>query len=180
MTKILTLLALFAVSVLSAHASSDINSQVGVVDTNQANDVCLAIQNADLKKGDQVFIVLPEKPQSVRAAVIEKKLTASCSRNPEIEESISFYSLKLSKGKFSQPIVGFGLINSGKIAPVKGIVSVDLNKDQKKENFRVCASTEGLHLTVWTGKPLVGKRIWHSYYYLNYDVVPDCKEADYK
>ncbi len=180
MTRIIVLLALFISSVLSVYASSDINAQTGVVDTSQTKQVCLSIQNADLKKGDQIFIVLPEKPQSVKTATIENKLMSSCSRNTETEENVSFYSLKLSKGKFDQPIVGFGMLNSKISAPVKGVVSVDLNKDQKKEYFRVCSSTEGLHLTIWTGKPLIGKRIWHSYYYLGYDVVPDCKKADYK
>lgn len=45
-------------------------------------------------------------------------------------------------------------------------------------NFRICASGEGLHLTAWDGKPLTGKRVWHCYYYLGYDMIPSCVEGD--
>ncbi len=44
---------------------------------------------------------------------------------------------------------------------------------------RACASSEGLHLTLWDGAPLSGRRVWHRYFYLGYDVEPDCTEADY-
>ena len=180
MSKFTILLTVFAVSLFSARGASDANSQIGVVDTNQTNQICLAIQNASLKTGDKVFIVSPEKPQTAKMAVIEKKLTSSCSRNTETNEDDSFYLLKLSKGKTDSPFIAFGVISPDSIIPVKGVVSLDLNSDKKREYFRACYSNEGLHLTVWTGKPLVGKRIWHSYYSLGYDVEPNCKKADYK
>ena len=44
--------------------------------------------------------------------------------------------------------------------------------------FRNCASTEGVHATAWSGKPLSSTRRWHAYYYLGYDVEPDCLSAD--
>jgi hypothetical protein len=43
---------------------------------------------------------------------------------------------------------------------------------------RACASSEGLHLTGWSGIPLRSERLWHQYYYLGYDVEPDCEDAD--
>ncbi|MCI0689673.1 MAG: hypothetical protein L0Y54_20920 [Sporichthyaceae bacterium] len=46
--------------------------------------------------------------------------------------------------------------------------------------FRACTSSEGLHLTAWSGTPLQSTRIWHRYYYLGYDVEPSCVEADYQ
>ena len=41
---------------------------------------------------------------------------------------------------------------------------------------RQCASSEGLHLTAWAGK----RRVWHEYYYLGYDVDPDCSEEEWQ
>ena len=35
-----------------------------------------------------------------------------------------------------------------------------------------------MHFTVWSGKPLSGKRVWHRYHYLGYDVEADCKPKD--
>lgn len=39
---------------------------------------------------------------------------------------------------------------------------------------RMCASIEGLHLTAWSDN----RRLWHEYFYLGYDVEPDCTEEE--
>jgi hypothetical protein len=57
-------------------------------------------------------------------------------------------------------------------------VTADVDGDGTPESFRSCASSEGLHLTVWSGKPLEGKLRWHEYYYLGYDVEADCTAKD--
>jgi hypothetical protein len=54
----------------------------------------------------------------------------------------------------------------------------DLDRDGVAEHYRTCASTEGVHLTVWAGEPLTGRRTWHAYYYLGYDVEPNCTAAE--
>jgi hypothetical protein len=54
----------------------------------------------------------------------------------------------------------------------------DLDQDGVAEHYRSCASTEGVHLTVWAGEPHTGRRIWHAYYYLGYDVEPNCSAAE--
>ena len=77
--------------------------------------------------------------------------------------------------------VALAVVNyAGKFMLKGRVVSADLNKDGQGEYFRVCTSNEGLHLTVWSGKPLTGKRRWHRYFYLHYDVVPSCKKKDYE
>jgi hypothetical protein len=55
----------------------------------------------------------------------------------------------------------------------------DLDGDGKAESFRQCVSSEGVHLTVWSGEPLKGKRIFHAYVPLGYDTEPNCTPADY-
>ncbi|MCK4867017.1 MAG: hypothetical protein KAT39_03120, partial [Alphaproteobacteria bacterium] len=59
------------------------------------------------------------------------------------------------------------------------MVSCDLETGGSPQSFRVCASREGLHFSVWSGKPLEGARRWHAYYYLGYDIEPDCTDRDY-
>jgi len=58
-----------------------------------------------------------------------------------------------------------------------GLVSPDLDGDGRRAYFRSCASAEGLHLTVWSEAPL-GRRRFHAYHDLGYDVDPSCTEAD--
>ncbi len=45
--------------------------------------------------------------------------------------------------------------------------------------FRSCATEEGIHTTAWSGAPLSSPRRWHGYFYLGYDVEPDCTPGDY-
>ncbi len=57
--------------------------------------------------------------------------------------------------------------------------TLDLDQDGVLERFRSCASTEGLHLTAWSGPVLSGLRRWHYYHYVGYDMEPTCTEQDY-
>jgi hypothetical protein len=40
--------------------------------------------------------------------------------------------------------------------------------------FRQCSGSESLHLTAW----LAGRRVWHGYYFLGYNVDPDCRHEE--
>jgi hypothetical protein len=155
-------------------------SQVGMAERFE-DRFCLTIKNGNLAEGEQNRIIILENPQSIAEAIILKKLPNSCSTNPETDAEDSFYSLKLIKGKIELNTVALVIVNyAGKFVSKGGVVSADLNKDRQSEHFRVCTSNEGLHLTVWSGRPLIGKRRWHRYFYLHYDVVPNCKRKDYE
>jgi hypothetical protein len=143
MNKLTIWVALCIVSVFSAQGATNVDSEIGVVNTNQTNEICLAIQNASLKEGDKVFIVLPEKPQTAKLAFIGKKLTVSCSRNTETNENDSFYSLKLFKGKTNSPFIAFGVISPDSIITVKGVASADLNSDKKKNISELVPAMKG-------------------------------------
>jgi hypothetical protein len=53
--------------------------------------------------------------------------------------------------------------------------------DGNAEEFatRSCASQGGLQITLWRGAPLSGRPAWHRYFYLGYDLEPNCVEADF-
>ena len=162
------------------------HSQLGVVDATAEGRLCLSISNPNLSEGTSVSFVLPYKPQRAVKAIIDQKVDRGCSKNPDTDPNNSFYWLKLvgKKGTFDlsvpqPPAIGF----VGSAAPVlvkRGIARADLNGDGTLEFFRICTSNEGNHLTVWSGEPLQGKKRWHSYYYLGYDVEPTCKKSDYQ
>ena len=50
-------------------------------------------------------------------------------------------------------------------------------------SLRACVSREGVHFTAWQGRPLHSARLWHAYYYLDYEVEAggetDCRKQDY-
>ena len=162
-----------------------INQKVGIVDVSKENIVCLRTKNADLAENTPIAIVdsLFNPPQKVISTSVKKKLEKSCARGDseagEDFEKNSYYSLNLSADEVDEIGIGIAVINPSKsIETHKDLVSIDINNDGKAEYFRHCASYEGTHLTIWTGKPLKGKRIWHSYYYLGYDTEGDCTEKE--
>jgi len=171
---------IFALGCGEAEAKAfNFQSKVGVVDVNSSNDMCLTIPNANLADGDRVRIVSPHKPQALAVAIIQKKVLGSCSQNPDTSPTDSFYSLRVVSGRLEPGGVGVAVIGARvnfKVA--NGLAYVDLNGDGRKEYFRACTSQEGLHLTIWSGKPLRGVRRWHWYYYLGYDVEPSCTSRE--
>jgi hypothetical protein len=158
------------------------DSQIGVVDLNSQR-ICLVIQNSGLGVGDEIKLVSPHQPQRIATAVIQERQSENCSPNPEIEPNSSFYLLKFQGTGFvidagQPPAIGIvGLSRPVRLQRRQAIA--DLDGDGRMEYFRTCTSNEGIHLTVWSGKPLIGKRQRHFYYYLGYDVVPSCKKKDY-
>ncbi len=155
--------------------------QLGVADTDQEGRACLTIENADVPDGALVHIVALREPQAHFIARVLKKAEKSCSRNPETGPNDAFYFLRLPQGSSLESSIGVGIVGfEGQFSLSEGNVRADLNGDGQPNSFRSCASSEGLHLTVWDGMPLKSPRRWHRYYYLGYDVEPDCTEKDYK
>lgn len=154
------------------------NSKLGVVDVDDSGSMCLAIQNATLKQGDKLSLIKASKPQKVSTALIEASLSERCSEPLEGPDN-SFYRITLAnrRTKTETLAAAIAVLGSG-VRLQKGVASIDLDRDGQAEYFRSCTSREGLHLTAWTGKPLVGRRRWNFYYYLGYDTVPTCKTKD--
>lgn len=76
---------------------------------------------------------------------------------------------------------GVPIVILGKLAPavMRGdTVLLAIEPARPSWRFRTCASEEGIHATAWSGVPLSSPRRWHTYYYLGYDVEPDCVPAE--
>ncbi|NOT58699.1 MAG: hypothetical protein HOP19_00570 [Acidobacteria bacterium] len=155
----------------------DYAKQIGIVSFAAEQVPCLDIANTSLQAGDKITLIAPGKPQRTGQASIVKKLGKNCpSRADEADPNESHYEIKLSQGSFAAPAVAFAVAKStAAFAAKAGLTNADLDGDGQVESFRECTSQEGVHFTVWTGKPLQGKRRWHYYYYLGYDVEPNCK-----
>lgn len=174
-------------------AKFDIHSKIGIADIHydESNKPsCLRIKNGNLAEKTPVSIIisLDELPQKVLTAVVGKKLNSSCARRASETGDKNpgenyFYTLDF-KEKLPEEIVfdvGIAVIEPAKSVQVQNkLASIDLDEDGKPEFFRSCGGYEGTHFTIWTGKPLKGKRIWHSFYYVDYDTVVTCKKKDWE
>ncbi len=176
--------------VLKPKEKFDIHSKIGIVEVSSMGENCLRTKNGNLLEKTPVsVIVLPyESSQQVFMATVEKKLDESCAR-PASESGDKnpgqnyYYSLIYSKKLPEEFVVelGIGVIEPPKEIQIENnLASIDLNEDGKPEFFRRCGGFEGTHLTIWTGKPLKGKRIWHSFYYVDYDTVVTCTKKDWE
>jgi hypothetical protein len=151
---------------------------VGVANSTGAGRACVAIRDPNLKPKQSIKIVLLDVPQSILNGTILRKTNNSCSSLINVFDSASFYLVKIRKT--DEVFVAVAVVNTRPASVWKGKVGIDLNHDGKKEFFRKCLGSEGVHITAWRGKPLWGKRIWHAYYYLGYDTESDCKKRDYE
>jgi hypothetical protein len=80
-------------------------------------------------------------------------------------------------GNATDVTLGIGVaLADGIVATAAG--AIDLDGDGSPETFSVCSSSEGLHLTVWSGSVEGGRRLWHSYVYLGYDTEPTCTQSE--
>jgi hypothetical protein len=168
----------------SAVSFPEINSRVGTIEF-WGEEVCFIIQNPDLKAGDKVQAVMTvsESPQEVfQAEVVEKTSCKGTGESVLEMENATEYLLKpLWLKEIDSYGPGVGVVNPiGEAKVVDGIAKMDMDGDGKDEYFRSCGGFESFLVAVWSGKPLVGKRIWYSRYYLRYDSVETCKKKDWE
>jgi hypothetical protein len=149
--------------------------------TQESGHNCIYITSATISPGQQVQFITASTPQTVGQAEIIGKAADICNSPGQDNPDLVRYSFKVTQGAMQRGAPAFALANVTRPLTVKEDgVTADLDGDGQPEYFRSCTSSEGVHLTVWKGKPLEGARKWHSYYYLGYDVTPDCTDSDTK
>jgi hypothetical protein len=159
----------------AAAANADPASRFGIA-IQSSGRVCLSIANPNLSSGASIKLIFPGNPQSTAdAAVIGSSHTC-----PDLEEDHSTsYDLRISAGHVEDnaeqiAVAGPATFSVGNGGAVVG----QLDPRTKALTFRSCESSEGVHMTVWSGAPLTGDRIWHAYHHLDYGVEPNCTEKD--
>jgi len=140
---------------------------------------CLAIER-NLATGDTISVVLPQPLASRTApehtftlfeATIVKDVEDQDDCLPLLpdrkaintEGQTRFYLVKADQ----EVDLAIG-VHTGKGA------SLDVNNDGKDDYFGICSSTEGIHFSVWSGIKDSNEPLWVGYYYLGYDLTPDC------
>jgi len=163
-----------------APQSFDYGTSLGVA-VEQAAGVCLDIRNVNLHPGQRIQFVNSSLPQTTGEVEITGTTGKACTSTDQNKPGLLHYQVKVARGSLQKSAPAFVLANSrGVLTEAKTGATADLDGDGQLESFHACTSSEGVHLTVWTGKPLEGLRKWHYYYYLGFDVEPTCKEAETK
>jgi hypothetical protein len=154
--------------------------RVGVA-ADEQGQYCLAFPGPALAEGSDVTLVQPEgidKVQHVFHARIVKAVD-TCDAMRRQQYQVPMYELHVDNPP-EIGIVAIALQGNREARKVGRQYSVRLTDTYPTAHVRSCASTEGIHLTLWSGTPLHSKRLWHEYWYLGYDTEPDCKPADYE
>jgi len=143
--------------------------------------LCFDAPDLGFPDGTPVTVVHSVFPQYAVTGRLGKRTKAPCFPPPRSSADSMQYIVDAPAdtiGRHGVPIVILGKLPS---AEMRGD-TVTLEVESRKEawRFRTCASTEGVHATAWSGVPLASPRRWHAYYYLGYDVEPDCTPADYE
>lgn len=162
--KIAAALICLVVALGCRKAPESYDSSVGVA-VKSSDHACLSIQNASLSAGKAVSLITAPQSPTVSQAEVVSASSEPCGRLADKTES--HYVIRIVHGDVED--------NLPVIAVIDG--STVLNKESG-DSFRSCTSSEGVHLTIWHGKPLEGERLWHRYYYLGQDIEPNCTAKD--
>lgn len=164
-----------------ARPAFDYKNNVGIAVAKQ-DRTCLDIRNTTLAAGQRIQFVSSSIPQTIGELEITRESGEACAadNDPALNTpGIRHYEFAVTRGSLEKSVPAFALANfRGTLAVTSSGVTGDLEGNGRTEFFRSCTSSEGVHLTVWAGKPIEGKRRWHAYYYLGYDVEPNCTAAE--
>ena len=119
--------------------------------------------------------------EAVQYAVVAKRgeKTQQCKLLENGQVAGPYFWVRTHK-KFTSPFVGIAVYGKyQKIQSDKGAVVLKIINAKKTVQFRVCNSHEGFWFSAWLGPPLTGQALWRQYFYLGYDVEPNCEEKDF-
>jgi hypothetical protein len=138
---------------------------------------CIALDHGGVAPGTEVTVVALGGPQRVLSAHIGGH--ASSDACPALQEDrreanlaggLSFYRIEpLDEAMLAIGVVGALPVDASGAAP-------DLDGDGRSDTFGHCATAEGVRFFVRAGPESRGKPLWSGYYYLGYDLQPDCPD----
>jgi hypothetical protein len=147
---------------------------------HRSGKVCLTIHNRGLTAGDRVTLVNTFNQTFAEARVVRRAVDI-CQDNSDVDTgpAAERYEIRIVKGKLPPSGPAIAVYQpKGRLNRKGNNLTGDIDQDGELEYFRSCGSSEGLHLTVWSGSPLQGRLRWHHYYYLGYEIKPTCTEQE--
>jgi hypothetical protein len=155
-----------------ARGSYDFEQHIGLVVTDMDGVACLRSPGA-WQPGESLTLIGTQEGQGIAEGTIRAPVEL-CAEERLLENLPGRHALSatgLAPGRIWFAVPRVPTTAAGQ--------NLDLDGDGEAETFRVCNSTEGLHFSVWTGAPGAGTRRWHRYWYVGYDMVPTCTDADF-
>ena len=156
------------------HGSVKASPRLGAAVLNADSTACVAFRGEPRQAGDHVLLFLLSPPRVV-AGWIPGPSPESC--NPAADTGGNSYLVRLRYSISEVGEVGVAVYDvSARVEYTDGEFIVRTEGASAPLKFRRCASQEGLHLTAWSGN----RRTWHEYWYLAYDLEPDCSAEEAK
>lgn len=177
-------LAALAVGLLAAPLAGSappfgFDKGIGLVVVERVGSPYLVIRDGELRPGTVLSIVDLSRPAKVVKASLSRPLPTPCPGARNVVPPGTCYSVSVPEGAGLHWGPHIAVVASPErftVGPAG--VRADLEEGGKAFTFRVCASGEGLHFTVWRGSPVTGRRVWHRYYDLGYDLEGTCEPED--
>jgi hypothetical protein len=140
---------------------------------------CLAIGDTALA-AQRVQFVAAATPQTAGTARVDS-LADACRPLLGDDAGRAYYDATVLTGALEEGLPALALARITKpLALGDSGLAMDLDGDGRTDAFHSCTSAEGVHLTMWDGAPPAGRREWHRYVYLGYDLDPTCTEPETK
>jgi len=142
--------------------------------------LCFESADTTLPYGAPVTVVHTAFPQFSTGGTLGRRSKRPCFPGPPGSADSIAYVVEAPGDTIGWRGVPIIVLGKAPLAQMRGdTVLLAVEPGKVSWRFRTCASTEGIHATAWSGVPLSSPRRWHAYYYLGYDVDPDCGPADY-
>lgn len=180
----LTILSLYLPVSVSAQ-EFNYDRDLGLAAVDQSGLVCVTIRAPNLAPGTPVTLVwVPAGGSAWKPQVTEAEVRGQRDDPCNIPEGaepndFAYEAVAIDTLVYANQVYFAGLFPSNKIVIEGQRARGDLDGDGVAEEFRACTSQEGLHMSIFSGEPLKGRRRWRRYYYLGYDVEASCENRDF-
>jgi hypothetical protein len=176
-------------ALLLAAGSASAGAIVGGLAAAGHGERCVAFPAGTVAVGDKVTLVGSESESSWWSAVVTvQREVADCAKL-EVETMAvdgatgnggtgggPYYELSVPAGADPYNWVAIAVPGTPRLRRTANGFTAELDGRPPREHLHICATYEGLQLTIWSGPPYKGQRRAHAYYYLGYDVDPTCPD----
>jgi len=160
---------------ISACTPTESQSEASTLSVGWLHGNCLGIKNPDLSVGTDVKVIDPDAPDSTNSAKIKGVASTADECHALLDDR---QALNREQGNYFYVIAPVKPVNMAfGIVRVKDAAGqVDLNTDGENKTYYYCNTSEGVDFSIWQGKPYKSSKLWSAYYYLGYDMKPNCPQ----